>query len=107
MLFRPGERIAVPALPVLRVENDVAVLKKMRITVHGGCGARHQIRIESPFFIRGGFRVSRIVKYKVPGWAFTVKYETPWGAVGEERVPDRHFYLDMPLADLNASQIEN
>jgi hypothetical protein len=101
-VFKPGERIAIPALPVLRVENDVAVLKKMRIPVQGGCGARHQIRIESPFFIRGGFRVSRVVKYKVPGWAFTVTYETPWGAVGEERVPDRSFYLDEMPSDIRA-----
>ena len=100
--FRPGERIAVPSLPVLKVEGDVAILKKMRITAQGGCGARHQIRIESPFFIRGGFKTVKTVKFKVPGWAFTVKYETPWGAVGEERVPDRHFYLDEALADLNA-----
>jgi len=93
-IFRPGERIAIPALPVLKIEGDVAVLKKTRITVQGGCGARHQIRIESPFYIRGGFRVVKTSKFKVPGWAFTVKFETPWGTVRTENVPQRDVYLD-------------
>jgi len=86
---------------VLKVEGDVAVLKKMRPVVQGGCGARHQVRIEAPFYIRGGFRVSRVVKYKVPGWAFTVKFETPWGIIRTENVPQRGVYLDsMPDSDV-------
>jgi len=92
--FKPGERIAVPALPVLRVEGDVAVLKKMRPVAQGGCGARHQIRVEAPFFIRGGFRVAKISKFKVPGWAYTVKYETPWGTIRTVNIPQRAVYLD-------------
>jgi len=97
--FKPGERIALPSLPVIRIEGAVAILKKTRLTVEDGCGARHQIRIETPFFVRGGFRVNRVVKYRVPSWAFTVHYETPWGAYGEEKVPDRAVYLD-ELPDL-------
>jgi hypothetical protein len=93
-MFKPGERIAIPALPVLKIENDVAILQKTRITAQGGCGARHQVRIESPFFIRGGFRVQKTAKFKVPGWAFTVKFETPWGTVRTENVPQRTIYLD-------------
>jgi hypothetical protein len=108
--FKPGERIAIPALPVLRVENDVAILKKIRVTAQGGCGARHQIRIETPFFIRGGFRVQKTSKYKVPGWAFTVRFETPWGTVRTENVPQRTTYLeripdsDVALAEMLARQ---
>jgi hypothetical protein len=98
--FKPGERIAVPALPVLKIENDVAILQKTRITAQGGCGARHQIRIELPFFIRGGFKVSKTSKFKVPGWAFTVKFETPWGTVRTENVPQRTIYLDRALDDM-------
>jgi hypothetical protein len=30
--FKPGERIAVPALPVLRIENDIAVVAEKAIT---------------------------------------------------------------------------
>jgi hypothetical protein len=108
--FKPGERIAVPALPVLKIENDIAILKKTRITAQGGCGARHQVRIESPFFIRGGFRVQKTAKFKVPGWAFTVKFETPWGTVRTENVPQRTVYLDrkpdsdVALAEMLARQ---
>jgi hypothetical protein len=92
--FKPGERIAVPALPVLRIENDIAVLKKMRPVAQGGCGARHQVRVEAPFFIRGGFKVHKTTKFKVPGWAFTVTFETPWGTVRTENAPQRDTYLD-------------
>ena len=100
-IFKPGERIAVPALPILRIENDVAVLKKMRVVVQGGCGARHQVRVEAPFFIRGGFKVQKTVKFKVHGWAFTVRFETPWGTVRTENVPQRTVYLDRKPDDDN------
>lgn len=93
-MFKPGERIAVPLLPILKIENDVAVLQKMRPVAQGGCGARHQIRIEAPFFVRGGFRVHKTAKFKVPGWAFTVTFETPWGTIRTENVPQRDVYLD-------------
>jgi len=92
--FKPGERIAVPALPVLKIESGVAVLKKMRPLAQGGCGARHQVRVEAPFFIRGGFRVERVVKYKVPGWAFEVVFRTPYGSFVRERLPQRDIYVD-------------
>jgi hypothetical protein len=26
-IFKPGERIAIPTFPVLKIENDVAILK--------------------------------------------------------------------------------
>jgi len=98
--FKPGERIAIPALPVLRIENDVAILQKTRISAQGGCGARHQIRIETPFFVRGGFKVAKTSKFKVPSWAFTVKFETPWGTVRTENVPQRDTYLERkPASD--------
>jgi hypothetical protein len=99
-MFKPGERVAVPALPVLKIEDSVAVLKKMQPVVQGGCGARHQVRIEAPFYIRGGFKVHKTAKFKVPGWAFTVKFETPWGTIRTENVPQRDVYFDrMPDSD--------
>ncbi len=100
--FKPGKRIALPYLPILKVENNVAVLKKTRPAIGDGCGRRHQVRVETPFYIRGGFRVEPITKYRVLGWTFTVRYETPWGAVGEEKVPDRSVYLDNMPTDLRA-----
>ena len=101
-IFKPGDRIALPYLPILKVENNVAVLKKTRPAIGDGCGRRHQIRVETPFYIRGGFRVEPTTKYRVPGWTFTVRYETPWGAVGEEKVPDKRIYLDSMPTDLRA-----
>jgi hypothetical protein len=77
MIFRPGERIALPHLPVLRIENNVAVLKKTRFTVGAECGARHRVRVETPFYLRGGFRVEKRTMYKVPGWAFEVTFRSP------------------------------
>jgi hypothetical protein len=105
-LFKPGERIAVPALPILKIENDIAILKKMRPVAQGGCGARHQIRVEMPFFIRGGFRVVKTTKFKVPSGAFTVKFETPWGTVRTEYVPQRDVYLDRkPDSDVTLAEM--
>jgi len=94
-MFKPGERIAVPALPVLKIENGVAVLKKTRFAVGAECGARHRVRIETPFFVRGGFRVQKKTAYRVPGWAFEVAFRTPYGTyVSGEHVPLRNMYLD-------------
>jgi len=102
MEVKPGERIALPALPIAKIENNVAVLKKTRLVVEDSCGARHSARIETPFLIRGGFRVSRVTKYKVPSWAYTVRYETPWGTYKTEDVPRRQIYLDQPPSDINS-----
>ena len=93
-IFKPGERIAVPTLPILKIENDVAVLKKTRFAVGAECGARHKVRIEAPFYVRGGFRVSRKTMYKVPSWAFEVAFLTPYGSVVRERVPQKTMYID-------------
>jgi hypothetical protein len=96
-LFRPGERIAIPALPVLRIENNVAVLKKSRFAVGAECGARHKVRIEVPFYVRGGFKVFSKTMYKVPGWAFEVAFLTPYGSVVREYVPQRNMYVEETL----------
>jgi hypothetical protein len=101
MEVKPGERIALPALPVIKIENGVAVLKKTRVAIQDGCGARHIAHVETPFTIRGGFRVSRVTKYKMPSWAYTVRYETPWGTYKTEDVPRRQTYLDQPPSDIN------
>ena len=101
-MFKPGDRIALPYLPILKVENNVAVLKKARFAIGAECGIRHKVRIEAPFYIRGGFRVERVARYRVPGGMFTVKYETPWGTYDEETVPSRNIYLDEMPEDLNA-----
>jgi len=94
-IFKPGERIAIPTFPVLKIENDVAILKKTRFAVGAECGARHKVRIETPFFVRGGFKVQRRTMYKVPGWAFEVAFKTPYGTyVSGERVPQGNMYLD-------------
>jgi hypothetical protein len=92
--FKPGERIAIPYLPILRVENGVAVLKKSRLTVGAECGVRHKVRIETPFLVRGGFKVTRKTMYKVPGWAFEVAFKTPYGSVARDYVPQKTMYLD-------------
>jgi hypothetical protein len=93
-IFKPGERIALPYLPVAKVENGVAILKKTRFTVGAECGARHRVRIETPFFVRGGFRVQLRKMYKVPGWAYEVVFKTPYGSFVKEHVPQRNVYID-------------
>jgi hypothetical protein len=103
-IFKPGERIALPALPVLRVENDVAILKKMRLVVEDGCGLRHRVRIESPFMIRGGFRVQKTARFKVPVWAFEVKFQTPYGTYSTEKVPLRNIYLEKKRSDVELAE---
>ena len=92
--FKPGERIALPYLPILKVENNAAVLKKARFAIGAECGARHKVRIETPFFIRGGFRVEKKTVYKVSGDAFEVVFKTPYGSLVKERLPRRSMYLD-------------
>jgi len=94
--FKPGERIAVPTLPVVKIEGGVAVLAKKRVVAGAECGARHKVRIETPFFIRGGFRVERVVKYEVPWHAFRVVFRTPYDSFVTEEVPTRSVYLDEP-----------
>ena len=93
-LFNPGERVALPYLPILKIENNVAILKKSRFAIGAECGARHRVRIETAFFVRGGFRVERRTMYKVPGSAFEVAFKTPYGTVAREHVPQRNMYLD-------------
>ena len=93
-IFKPGDRIALPYLPILRIENDVAILKKTRPAIGDGCGLRHQVRVETPFYIRGGFRTQKKTMYKVPGDAFRVTFKTPYGTFVTEEVPPRSKYLD-------------
>ena len=92
--FKPGEKIAMPFLPILRVENDVAVLAKKRIGVWVECGARHRDRVEAPFMVRGGFRVFRATKYEVPWHAFRIRFKTPYGSFVTEELPNCSMYLD-------------
>jgi len=92
--FKPGVRVAIPYLPILRVENDVAILKKTRFAVGAECGARHRVRIETPFFVRGGFKVHKTVVYEVPFRVFRVVFKTPYGSYVTEEVPVRPMYLD-------------
>jgi hypothetical protein len=94
VVFKPGERIALPYLPVLKIENDVAVLKKTRFAIGAECGARHKVRVESPFFVRGGFKVHKSTVYEVPFRAFRVVFKTPYGSYVTEEVPVRPIYLD-------------
>jgi len=92
--FKPGERIAVPTLPVVKIEGGVAVLAKKRVVAGAECGARHKVRVETPFFVRGGFRVERVVKYEVPWHAFRVRFRTPYDSFVTEELPNRSMYLD-------------
>jgi len=94
--FKPGEKIAMPFLPILRVENDVAVLAKKRLEVWAECGARHKVRVEAPFYVRGGFRVFRAVKYEVPPRAYRVKFRTPYDSFVTEEIPARSLYFNEP-----------
>jgi hypothetical protein len=91
--FKPGERIAVPYLPILRVENGVAVLKKTRLGVWAECGARHRVRVETPFLVRGGFRVEQKTMYKVPSSAVKVKYRDRTGEY-TINLPRLDIYID-------------
>jgi len=93
-IFKPGDRIALPYLPILKVENNVAVLKKARFAIGAECGARHRVRVETPFYVRGGFKTQKKTMYKVPGDAFEVMFRTPYGVFDKERVPQRSIYLD-------------
>jgi hypothetical protein len=78
--FRVGERIAVPRLPVLKVENGIAVLAKSRPRVAGGCGARHYVEVFAPLFIRGGFRVEEREFYRVRRFSMAFDFERRGGA---------------------------
>jgi len=104
--FRPGERIVMPFLPVLKVENFVAILKKTRFAVTDGCGARHRIRVETPFLVRGGFRVFEATKFKVPSSALEVRYKTPYGVVYTVNLPRRQVYIDQPSDDALATLVK-
>jgi hypothetical protein len=97
-IFKPGERIALPYLPILRIENDVAILKKSRFAVGAECGARHRVRVEAPFFVRGGFKVFETTKYKVPSSALEVRYKTQWGTY-TVNLPKLQVYIDSPNGD--------
>jgi hypothetical protein len=78
--FRIGERIAVPRLPVFKVENGVAVLAKSRPRVAGGCGARHYVEVFAPFALRGGFRVEEREFYRVSRMSLAFDFERKGGA---------------------------
>jgi hypothetical protein len=82
--FRIGERIAVPRLPVLKVENFVAVLAKTNIKISGGCGARHWVEVCTPLFIRGGFRVEEREAYEVTRMSLGFDFERKDGVRGLE-----------------------
>jgi hypothetical protein len=95
-LFKPGERIAVPILPIAKIENGVAVLKKTRIVAQDGCGARHVARVESPFLIRGGFRVEQTVAYKIPPSALEIRYRYRSSSTADVytiNLPRRAYYI--------------
>ena len=89
--FKAGERIAVQSLPLARIDEttNVAVLSKTRPGVIGACGARHEVRVRTPFFVRGGFRVERKEVCVVDPDAIFVKVSTPGGSIGSELVPHR------------------
>jgi hypothetical protein len=93
--FKPGDRIAIPALPIIKIENDVAILKKTRIAIEDGCGARHVIRIETPFLIRGGFRVEQAVVYKLLPSALEIRY----------RSADNEYTINLPRRPLYVREI--
>jgi len=78
--FQIGERIAVPRLPVFKVENGVAVLAKSRPRVAGGCGARHYVEVFAPFAVRGGFRVEEREFYRVSRMSLAFDFERKGGA---------------------------
>ena len=80
MAARIGERIAVPRLPVFKVENGVAVLAKSRPRVAGGCGARHYVEVFAPFALRGGFRVEEREFYRVSRMSLAFDFERKGGA---------------------------
>jgi hypothetical protein len=75
-----GERIAVPRLPVFKVENGVAVLAKSRPRIAGGCGARHYVEVFAPFALRGGFRVEERELYRVTRMSLGFDFERRGGA---------------------------
>jgi hypothetical protein len=93
-VFNPGERIAMPFLPILRIENDVAILKKTRMSVGAECGASHKVRVETPFMVRGGFKVEQKTVYEVPFHAFRITFRTPYDSFVTEELPRRSMLLD-------------
>jgi len=86
--FKPGERIAVQWLLLARIDDTtgVAVIDKTRPGVWGACGARHEVRISAPFFVRGGFRVERREVCVVEADSIFVKFAVG-GAIGSGYVP--------------------
>ena len=89
--FKAGERIAMQSLPLARIDETtgVAVLSKTRPGVVGACGARHEVRVRAPFFVRGGFRVERKEACVVLPNSIYVKTSTPSGDIGSDLVPHR------------------
>jgi hypothetical protein len=87
--FKTGERIAVPRLPIAKIEGSVAVLAKRRVVASAACGARHIAVVESPFYMRGGFRVSECETYIVPARAIQLEYEPARGGYkASAAIPD-------------------
>jgi len=86
--FKPGERIAVQWLLLARIDDTtgVAVIDKTRPGIWGACGAKHECRVQAPFFVRGGFRVSRREACVVEPNSIYVKFAIE-GATGSGYVP--------------------
>ena len=88
--FKPGDRIAAKWLLLARIDDatSVAVVDKARPGVWGACGARHEVRVRAPFFVRGGFRVERKEVCVVEPDSVYVKFAVG-GAIGSGLVPRR------------------
>jgi len=86
--FKPGDRIAAQWLLLARIDDatSVAVIDKARPGVWGACGARHEVRVRAPFFVRGGFRVSRRDACVVNPDSIYVKFAIE-GAIGSGLIP--------------------
>jgi len=83
-------------LPVAKVENNVAVLYKSRPRLESGCGARHSVRVEAPFYVRGGFRVFPVELWKVKPESLGLNYYRQRGSTydrGTWSFPAGRMYL--------------
>lgn len=91
------ERRRVKAiLPVREVKDGVAILSKIKPSIGGGCGARHAVRVEAPFYVRGGFRVVPVEMWKIKPNSLGLKFYRQRGNLHDEGIhmfPERKLYL--------------
>jgi len=93
--FRLGERIIIDSLLLAKIESGVAVLDKMKPGVWGSCGARHEVRVRAPFFVRGGFRVTQREICFVKANIISVSFGSPGaGFTGHGTLPPRSMILE-------------